>query len=291
MRLGRGFVVAVVASGVGALVVVVPGGLPAVAGVTSSAATAPAPDGEAAALVAARASGSRVEVASERSEVQQVFANPDGTFTAEVAASPVRVGDTATYPEVWPGVDLRVRAEVAGFAQELVVKTRAAAGNPALTTVHLTVGGPGLVVRQEPSGELSAVDSGGGVVFRSPAAMMWDSPTPTAAGVLVSEGDPDPAVAGVDEARVGVAVVPGGVDLVPDAGMLGDPGTVFPVVVDPSWTASGPAWTEVNAYDPNSATWRTADGTLAVGYQNYSSPYSLVRMLTCRVLSHCSRPG
>jgi hypothetical protein len=58
--------------------------------------------------------------------------------------------------------------------------------------------------------------------------------------------------------------------------MLASPDTVFPVVVDPSWTASAPAWTEVNSYDAGSATWRTADGTLAVGFQNFQPP-ALVR--------------
>ncbi len=40
------------------------------------------------AQMAARAQGSRVEVAGERSEARRVWANPDGSFTAEVYAGP-----------------------------------------------------------------------------------------------------------------------------------------------------------------------------------------------------------
>ena len=42
---------------------------------------------------------------------------------------PVLNGDTATYPEVMPGVDLQVTADVDGFSHLLVVKSRAAAAN------------------------------------------------------------------------------------------------------------------------------------------------------------------
>ncbi|XUL93994.1 hypothetical protein ACQ86D_51420 [Streptomyces galilaeus] len=45
---------------------------------------------EAAASVAAVASGDRVEVTAQRTEMSQVFANPDGTFTQETNAAPVR---------------------------------------------------------------------------------------------------------------------------------------------------------------------------------------------------------
>src|SRR5581483_10644851 len=40
--------------------------------------------------------------------------------------TPVVQGATATYPEVEPGVDLRVVADVDGFSQLLIVKDRAA---------------------------------------------------------------------------------------------------------------------------------------------------------------------
>lgn len=50
------------------------------------------PDRVSAALTA-RVQGSRVEAMSERTETSSLFANPDGTFTAEVAGGPIRVRD------------------------------------------------------------------------------------------------------------------------------------------------------------------------------------------------------
>jgi hypothetical protein len=51
--------------------------------------------------------------------------------------TPVLDGDTATYPEVLPGVDLSVRADVDGFSHLLVVKTPEAARNPGGRVRHL----------------------------------------------------------------------------------------------------------------------------------------------------------
>ena len=56
-------------------------------------------------------------------------------------------GDTATYAEVYPGVDLQVRATADGFSELLVVKTPEVASNPALASVRFPVttsgaGGP-----------------------------------------------------------------------------------------------------------------------------------------------------
>lgn len=45
------------------------------------------------AMVTTRAGGQRVEDLSRRDETTQVFANPDGTWTAESASEPVRVED------------------------------------------------------------------------------------------------------------------------------------------------------------------------------------------------------
>src|SRR5262245_52941148 len=62
-----------------------------VAPAASAAAPVPAALGEAAAGAAAVASGRRVEATALRTERQQVFANPDGTFTLEQTVLPTRV--------------------------------------------------------------------------------------------------------------------------------------------------------------------------------------------------------
>lgn len=190
------------------------------------------------------------------------------TWPAALPA-PQLSGDTATYPEVFPGVDLRLQADTDGFSELLVVKTRAAAANPALATVRFGLRTQGLTVRADAAGGLSAVDTAGSTVFTSPPAVMWDSAdslTPA------SQPVPDGSVRGITEAPVAVAVGPGELAVSPNQAMLTDPGTVFPVLVDPTWTARAPAWTEVDEFDAGSATWRTPDGTLAVGYQNFQPP-------------------
>lgn len=80
---------------------------------------------------------------------------------------PVLAGDTATYPEVLPGVDLQVRAEAEGFSEVLVVKSREAARNPALAKIEFPTSSKGLTVRGTAERGLSAVDARGEVVFDS----------------------------------------------------------------------------------------------------------------------------
>ncbi|GAA4716018.1 LamG domain-containing protein [Phytohabitans rumicis] len=64
---------------------------------------APAPLSEAAASARAQATGKPVEVGALTSETRKVMANPDGTFTADLAAGPARFKDSAG---AWRDVDL-----------------------------------------------------------------------------------------------------------------------------------------------------------------------------------------
>ncbi|MEV5573913.1 LamG domain-containing protein [Spirillospora sp. NPDC052269] len=89
---------------------------------------------------------------------------------------PTLDGETATYPEVLPGVDLQVRADVDGFGQVLIVKTPEAAADPRVAQIKLGLDSGGLTVTQGPDGTLKATDKGtGGTVFAAPAPHMWDS--------------------------------------------------------------------------------------------------------------------
>jgi hypothetical protein len=65
----------------------------------SGAPTAP----ERSAAAQARATGRRVEVLSKRSETQEVFAEPNGTFTAQLHAGPVRVRRGGGWANSWNG--------------------------------------------------------------------------------------------------------------------------------------------------------------------------------------------
>jgi hypothetical protein len=152
---------------------------------------------------------------------------------------PVLAGDTATYREVLPGVDLRLRAEVDGFGQYLVVKDRAAA----MAEVQLGLHTQGVELRSTPAGELEARDADGTVVFAAPVSRMWDSGTPPR------------------EADVAVAVEGDSLVLRPDRAMLADPATRYPVTVDPIWhTADRHAWATVLSGKPGTSYWnRSAD--------------------------------
>jgi hypothetical protein len=164
-------------------------------------------------------------------------------------------GATATYPDVLPGVDLQLIAEPLGFSTLLVVKTPAAARNPALSVVRLPLMTDHVTLMATGAGGLTAVDGVDTEVFNAPSASMWDA-------------------TGARRASVGVRVHPGELDLLPDPGMLTSPSTQFPVSIDPYVTVSGTQanWTKVNACFPSQTYWNGAndsdpnrEGSMKVG--------------------------
>ncbi|MCF6474753.1 LamG domain-containing protein [Nonomuraea sp. MG754425] len=294
-----------------------------------AAATAAAPQDqvaptEEAATARARQSGIRVEVLSRRSESREVFANPDGTFTAVEHLRPVRVrqdggwvtpdptmarrpdgsigpratavglsvsgggadtplarlsyagralaltwpgrlpepelrAETAVYAEVMPGIDLIVRADVDGFAHTLVVKDQVAAANPALAKLTFGLRADGLSVGKQGDGRLTATDrAAGGPVFEAPGAIMWDSGTDQGNN-LVKGPSPLSKVA-----EMHTAVEDGGLTLTPDMSLLNDPGTSFPVYIDPVWkTVKASAWTYVSRAHPGDSYYKFGGASTA----------------------------
>ncbi|MFE3197305.1 FG-GAP-like repeat-containing protein [Embleya sp. NPDC059237] len=270
-------------------------------------------DDQAAAAAEAKKTGRRVEVVSLRTETDEVWANPSGTFTSERALSPVRVwrdgtlvkaddtlaarkdgrlapraarigmsfsaggngplaelakndrrialtwpgtlpkpiveGDSATYPEVLPGVDLKVVANVDDFAHYVIIKTPEAGRNPALATLKFGLKTTGLDITRDESGELRALDPTGQAVFTAPKPQMWEAgANPTAgqdpaARALTAEGptttaptDPtDGYDPGAKHADLGVKLTGQTLELSTDQALLTAPDTKFPVVVDPVW--------------------------------------------------------
>ncbi|WP_327183054.1 LamG domain-containing protein [Streptomyces sp. NBC_01334] len=194
------------------------------------------------AMAAAKDSGKKTEVVGLRTERREIFAEPDGTFTAREYTEPVRTvqggkwvkvdatlvkradgswgpkaatvdlsfsagqagrpfvtmqragrefaltwpygklpapqveGETATYVDALPGVDLTVRAEADGFGHLIVVKTPQAAADPRLTQLDLGMATDGLKVTEDATGAILAEDAAvGGTVFQAGKPSMWDS--------------------------------------------------------------------------------------------------------------------
>ncbi|MFF2149050.1 LamG domain-containing protein [Kitasatospora sp. NPDC058190] len=184
-------------------------------------------------------------------------------------------GSTAEYRSVLPDVDLRLTATRTGFTQVLVVHTPQAAKNPELGRLRLGLQGNGLTVKQAADGSMTAVDKGaGGTVFEASTPVMWDSaPKGAPAGEpkqasrsqersLAAQAPATPSLAapgeGAKVARIGVELpqTQDGMVLTPDRSMLDNPGTVYPVMIDPAWnTPHAGDWAGVSQYYPSQSYW------------------------------------
>ncbi|MFF4566528.1 LamG domain-containing protein [Streptomyces sp. NPDC001435] len=191
---------------------------------------------------------------------------------------PVLDGSTATYRSVLPDVDLRVRADVDGISQVLVVKSAKAAANPKLARLKLAMNADGMTVREGADGSLAALDSAaGGTVFEAPKPLMWDSSkggrTKAAArGALTGSRPATGELPGPGESA---KVAPLGVDvpshaghlvLTPDQKLLKN--ATYPVYIDPQWYSPGAGnWTMVSKYWASSPQWRfNGDSDAGMGY-------------------------
>ncbi|WP_370943433.1 LamG-like jellyroll fold domain-containing protein [Amycolatopsis sp. cg5] len=192
-----------------------------------------------------------------------------GLKWTEDLPAPVLSGPIATYPDVLPGVDLKIKASVEGYTETLVVKTREAAKNPRLAKVpfglHKKNTSVGLAKGQGRGGKpgdvapdgIEVKDEQGAVLFNGDATRMWDSS----------------AVGPRREAVMGVELASDKVTIAPDQAFLSDPATQYPVELDPdNWctTCSKQAHAVVqdghkDAHNYNATTGALSD--LKAGYE------------------------
>ena len=210
--------------------------------------------------------GSAPMVAVAEGDTTVELGSPVGTLPA-----PVLDGDTATYPEVLPGVDLQLRADVDGYAQVLVVKSRAAARNPKLAQLRFPVTSQGLDVKADAAGNFRATAKNGDLRFAGNAPVMWDAPA-----------HPEPSGAARTGGRTRVMpsrLVGGALAVTPDKAMLEDAATVFPVYIDPGVSAARSAWTMVDSGNPTTSNWNSIynarAGTNNGGTNKYRSFFNL----------------
>ncbi|MFJ6836846.1 hypothetical protein [Streptomyces sp. NPDC091209] len=89
---------------------------------------------------------------------------------------PVISKDTATYPEVLPGIDLQLTADASGYSSILVVKTPKAAADPRLRGLAWNTTSTNLKLATTSDGGAQATDKHTGkTLFHSDTALMWDS--------------------------------------------------------------------------------------------------------------------
>jgi hypothetical protein len=128
------------------------------------------------------------------------------TWPAALPAGVVSA-DAVTYPEVYPGVDLVVRAVPGGFSHVLVVKTAEAAANPGVRETAYAIGGSASVTAAD---DEIVISGPAGEIARAPRPIAWDStrrvrePQTAALGKLDAGG-----VASLRDAEASTAEAPG----------------------------------------------------------------------------------
>ncbi|WP_037571482.1 FG-GAP repeat domain-containing protein [Phaeacidiphilus oryzae] len=214
---------------------------------------------------------------------------------------PTVTGATALYPDVLPDTDLSVTANAqGGFTDTIIVRTAAAAQNPALSTLTFSTTTDGMTLGADSAGNLTGTTPDGAVALHSPAPLMWDSSSTSQASTTrsaflaatsdtTSDSTDAPAPAPGDQvAPVAVHVDSGTLQLTPDQGLLTGSSTTYPVYIDPSYTptwvdgsTSAAHYTYIQSGAPDTSNW-DADTTydahgIGVGYQGYEDPKGVER--------------
>ncbi|WP_421742689.1 DUF4214 domain-containing protein [Cellulomonas sp.] len=158
-------------------------------------------------------------------------------------------GAQLTYASVLPGVDLvvTVNEDATGFSEVLRVASAKAAANPRLRDLTFPVETSAGIDVQAQDGGFVATGADGAPVFASPTPVMWDSSSvdlapgkiDRAVGAEADLADPTvKPVGGEAVAQIPAQVSDDEVTITPDADLLTDPETIWPVFIDPGMSGS-----------------------------------------------------
>ncbi len=201
---------------------------------------------------------------------------------------PVVEADTATYPSVLDGVDLKLKAHNGGYNQVLVVKNAEAAESPELTELDFGLETKGLKVEADEHGNVRAVNPAGQEVFTAPTPRMWDSGDPPVQALAArtsgrASAPPSPPATdvfepgfGARDAAMEVKVAGDGLTILPDTELLTGEETRYPVYIDPAVQGSRHSWGIMYKKHPNSSFFNGAGfnggtTTARAGYENVTN--------------------
>ena len=134
---------------------------------------------------------------------------------------PIIQGATATYPNVYPGVDFVLRAESEGFEQSWVINSRSDV--PSVLNVPLSL--KGLTPVEQPDGSVALEGANGAIEAAAQPAIMWDS--------AIDPTTDQPAH--LEQLPTDLVRTPSGgymLQVTPDAAFLN--AATFPVTIDPT---------------------------------------------------------
>jgi len=205
------------------------------------------------------------------------------TWAAELSPPSIS-GDTATYANVLPDVDLQLTADASGYSSMLVVKSARAAANPTLQQIDFGLSSTSVEMSATRDGGAEAVDTRTGeTVFHTNTALMWDSSPATEASVtvkkqtghsrVVQDERPGPGRLGGRRAQVKIGVGGGKLTLTPDLALLTAKTTTFPVFIDPAWTGkkSQQNWARIssNGWNVYNSTAKTGATSARIGLDDW----------------------
>lgn len=164
-------------------------------------------------------------------------------------------GATATYSDVLDDVDLKLTATPTGMTEVLVVKTPEAGENPELADLQLKVSGAALATGDKGSIVATAKD---GSSITSTVPTWWDSSHPDA-NVEGPGGDLTASLLPHDTTASTVTLDVAAAATTPDV--------VYPLYIDPDWSAGASPFWMTDAFRPNQSylNGQYANGNQSVG--------------------------